>query len=126
EAFAAGTSAAMTPSPSSSKARSSTAKSTLPFFPTTTISTSRWFLSATACENVGILNEGGPNPHAQGTFPSSYLQRVQSLVVQLVRAGLSFEIRPFVLGEMPNSHFMGKVLFPEGWAVGAGAREIAL
>jgi len=77
-------------------------------------------------ENVGILNEGGPGPHAQGTFPSAYLQRVQSLVVQLVRAGLSFEKRPSVLEEMPNSHFMGKVLFPEGWAVEAGAREIAL
>jgi hypothetical protein len=77
-------------------------------------------------ENVGILNDGSPGRHAQGRFPPAYLQRVQSLVVQLLRAGLHFEVRPGVLTEFPNAHFQGNAIFPEGWAVGAGAREVAL
>lgn len=77
-------------------------------------------------ENIGILNEDGTLPNAQGIFPSAYLQRVQSLVVQLVRAGLGFQDRPVPLTEYPNAHFQGKVIFPEGWAVGAGVREVAV
>lgn len=77
-------------------------------------------------ENVGILNDGSPGRHAQGTFPTAYLQRVQSLVVQLVRAALNFEKRPTLLNEYPNAHFQGKVIFSDGWAVGAGAREVVL
>lgn len=77
-------------------------------------------------ENVGILNEDGTLPNAQGIFPSTYLQRVQSLVVQLVRAGLQFKVRPSILTEYPMAHFQGKVIFPAGWAVGAGVREVAL
>jgi hypothetical protein len=77
-------------------------------------------------ENVGILNKDGTLPNAQGIFPPSYLERVQSLVVQLVRAGLDFEDRPRVLTDFPNGHFQGKVIFPTGWAVGAGEREVVL
>lgn len=77
-------------------------------------------------ENVGILNEGGPGPYAQGIFPPAYLQRVQSLVVQLIRAGLSFEDRPVPLTEYSTAHFQGKVIFPKGWAVGASAREVVV
>lgn len=75
-------------------------------------------------ESIGILNDGSPGPQAQGTFGPKHLQRVQSLVVQLVRAGLSFEKRPVVLRETSKSHFIGKVLFPDGWAVGANAKEV--
>lgn len=77
-------------------------------------------------ENVGILNEGGPGPYAQGIFPPAYLQRVQSLVVQLVKTGLRFQVRPTILTEFPNAHFQGKVIFPAGWAVGANAKEVAV
>lgn len=77
-------------------------------------------------ENVGILNDGSLGRHAQGRFSSTYLERVQSLVVQLVLAALRFEDRPTVLTEYPTAHFQGKVIFPEGWAVGAGAREVAI
>lgn len=77
-------------------------------------------------ENVGILNDGSPGRHAQGTFSPAYLQRVQALVVQLVRAGLRFEERPAILTDFINGHFQSKVIFPDGWAVGAGARIVAL
>ena len=74
-------------------------------------------------ESVGILNEYGSLPNAQGIFPAAYLQRVQSLVVQLLRAAQNFEELPLVLTEFPNGHFQGKLIFPKGWAVGADARE---
>ncbi|CAM5469902.1 hypothetical protein [Rhodanobacter lindaniclasticus] len=74
-------------------------------------------------ENVGILSDGSPGPHAQGSFPQAYLRRVQQLVVQLVRAGLDLSDRPSVLVEYSNAHFQGKVIFSEGWAVGAAAAE---
>lgn len=77
-------------------------------------------------EAVGILNDGSPGRHAQGRFPSDYLERFQSLIVRLIRAGLNFEERPSVLRETPGSRFMGKVVFPNGWAVDAGAREVAI
>lgn len=77
-------------------------------------------------ENVGILNENGTLPNAQGIFPSAYLQHVQALVVQLVRVGLHFQKRPALLTEYADAHFQGKVIFPAGWAVGASAREISL
>jgi len=77
-------------------------------------------------EAVGILNDGSPGRHAQGRFPSEYLVRVQSLIVRLIRAGLSFEERPSALRETPKSRFMGKVVFPNGWAVDAGAREVVI
>lgn len=37
------------------------------------------------------------------------------LVVQLVRAGLEFDDPPTVLDQTETSHFMGKVVFREGW-----------
>ena len=77
-------------------------------------------------ESVGILNDGSPGRHAQGIFSAAHLERVQSLVVQLIRAGLHFQERPAVLTDFVNGHFQGKVIFPAGWAVGAGAREVAL
>lgn len=77
-------------------------------------------------ESVGLRNEDGPGPYAQGIFSPAYLEYVQSLVVQLIRAGLRLEDRPAVLTEYPDAHFQGKVIFPVGWAVNAGAREIAV
>jgi hypothetical protein len=77
-------------------------------------------------ENVGILNDGGPGPQAQGIFSADYLQRVQSLVAQMLRMVLKLEDRPVVLTEYPDANFQGKVIFPEGWAVGAEAREVTL
>ena len=51
------------------------------------------------------------------TFDVGELKTIQSLILQLVKAGLEFEPRPFVLSEHPDSHFQGKVLFRDGWAL---------
>lgn len=67
--------------------------------------------------SVGIPNEPGEQGLlARGAYTQAQLKIVQSLVSQLVNAGLKFEDRPSVLRESPKSHFMGKILFREGWA----------
>lgn len=67
--------------------------------------------------SVGIPNEPEEQKLlARGAYTQAELKVVQSLVSQLVRAGLSFENRPSLLRETPTSHFMGKILFREGWA----------
>lgn len=63
-----------------------------------------------------IENVGNPHANARGTYTETQLKLVQSLVVQLIQAGLHFEERPSVLRESLESHFLGRVLFREGWA----------
>lgn len=77
-------------------------------------------------ESIGILDDGTPEPQAQGSFAPTHLQRVQTLVVRLVRAALQFENRPLALHEYPHAHFQGKVIFPARWAVGADAAEFSV
>ena len=77
-------------------------------------------------ESVGLINEGGPGPYAQGIFSPAYLECVQRLVAQLIRAGLRVEDRPAVITEYPDARFQGKLIFPVGWAVHAAASEIAV
>lgn len=62
-------------------------------------------------ENVGI-----PEPSSRGAYTEAELQIVRSLIMRLIEAGLKFELRPTILRETSKSHFMGKIVFREGWA----------
>lgn len=74
--------------------------------------------------NIEIVSFGLPGEIFAGSSPASWiaftekdLRIAQSLIIQLVRAGLGLEDRPFVLEEFPNAHFMGRVIFRDGWAL---------
>lgn len=49
---------------------------------------------------------------------------IQSILVGLIAQGQKMAERPNVLMEYPNSHFMGEVLFHDGWAL-VGQQEIS-
>lgn len=77
--------------------------------------------------NVEIISFGFPSEIFAGSPPGSWkaftvdeLQTVQVLILQLIRRGLGFEDRPSPLDELPNSRFMGKVIFRDGWALQDG------
>ena len=61
-------------------------------------------------ENVGI-----PEPTSRGAYTKAELDIIRSLIVQLIRAGQRFDEKPLLLMETPKSHFMGKIIFREGW-----------
>lgn len=61
-------------------------------------------------ENVGISE-----PTSRGAYTRAELETVRSLIVQLIRAGQQFEEKPLLLMETRKSHFMGKIVFREGW-----------
>lgn len=48
-------------------------------------------------------------------FTSEEISTIQTLIVQLIAAGTHFSDRPSLLNEYPNAHFMGEVLFRDGW-----------
>lgn len=50
-------------------------------------------------------------------FTEHELRTVQELVLQAVQVWRSLEKRPFFLTESPTSHFMGEVIFRDGWAL---------
>jgi hypothetical protein len=50
-------------------------------------------------------------------FSPRELQRIMSLVVQLVRATDQSDDKPFVMSSDSESRFMGQVIFREGWAL---------
>lgn len=50
-------------------------------------------------------------------FTAAEIGIIQTLIIQLVAAGLHFIDRPYVLNEYPNAHFMGKVIFKDGWVL---------
>ena len=60
---------------------------------------------------------GMPMLAACHVFSAAEINTVQRLIVQLVAAGMKFTDRPNVLMEFPNAHFMGEVLFRDGWAL---------
>lgn len=67
--------------------------------------------------SVGIPNEPGVQGLlARGAYTQEQLKAAKSLVSQLIVAGVHFEDRPSVLRESPHSHFMGEIVFCEGWA----------
>lgn len=77
-------------------------------------------------EHVGMPRPAGHDAHARDVSDAETLQRVQSVLARLIRAGLHFEDRPCVLLEYPHARFQGKLIFAEGWAVGAPARAITI
>ncbi|WP_369943673.1 hypothetical protein [Xanthomonas medicagonis] len=50
-------------------------------------------------------------------FSQAQINKVQALIVQLILAGAQFSDRPSLLTEYPNAHFMGQVIFRDGWAL---------
>ena len=48
-------------------------------------------------------------------FTAAEIATIQALVVQLIAAGTRFRDRPSLLREYPNAHFMGQVVFRDGW-----------
>lgn len=50
-------------------------------------------------------------------FTTTEIRIIETLIMQLIAAGKSFVDRPSILTEYPDAHFMGKVLFRDGWAL---------
>lgn len=59
---------------------------------------------------------GMPSTACQ-TFTKAEISTVQTLIVQLIAAGRQFAQRPNLLTEFPTAHFMGEVIFDEGWVL---------
>ncbi|MGH8080644.1 MAG: hypothetical protein ACREP7_08720, partial [Lysobacter sp.] len=62
-------------------------------------------------DDVGI-----PMLDACRTFTAAQIATIYALIAQLIAAGARFEDRPSLLVEYPTAHFMGEVVFREGWA----------
>ncbi len=62
-------------------------------------------------------NVGMPMLGACRIFTAAEIGAIEALIVQLVAAGTRFPDRPALLKEYPNAHFMGKVVFRDGWAL---------
>ncbi|CUJ38200.1 hypothetical protein [Achromobacter sp. 2789STDY5608621] len=77
-------------------------------------------------EHVGMPRPAGHDSHARGVSDGETLQRVQSVLARLILAGLCFEDRPRVLLEYPHARFQGRLIFAEGSAAGAPARELTI
>ena len=58
---------------------------------------------------------GMPMPGTCQIFTAEEISTIQTLIVQLIAAGTTFSDRPYLLNEYPNAHFMGEVLFRDGW-----------
>ncbi|MBD7920887.1 MULTISPECIES: hypothetical protein [Xanthomonas] len=48
-------------------------------------------------------------------FSQAQVNTIQALIVQLIAAGTKFPNRPSILTEYPTAHFMGQVIFRDGW-----------
>lgn len=62
-------------------------------------------------------NVGMPMLGTCRIFTAAEISAIEALIVQLVAAGTLFPDRPALLKEYPNAHFMGKVVFRDGWAL---------
>ena len=60
---------------------------------------------------------GMPMLESCQTFTMAQATIVEALVTQLIDAGTRFVDRPPVLAEFPHAHFMGKVIFRDGWVI---------
>lgn len=58
-----------------------------------------------------------PDPRQCATFSPAELRDVQSLVTQAVPAWRLLENRPIIVRESARSHFMGEIIFRDGWAL---------
>lgn len=66
---------------------------------------------------LGKENVGEAPFDARQPLTLAQLETARILLVGLVQKGLSFAERPRVLTEYPDSRYMGKVLFRDGWAL---------
>lgn len=60
---------------------------------------------------------GMPMLGSCGVFTIAEIHAIQTLIVRLITAGRHFSNRPTLLNEYPNAHFMGEVLFKDGWVL---------
>ena len=61
------------------------------------------------------IEVGMPGAEAREIFTPYEEETARSLVTQLIQTGLQFELPPSPLNQTANSHFMGKIIFQEGW-----------
>lgn len=48
-------------------------------------------------------------------FTATQASIIHTLIAQLIAAGIHYPNRPSILNEYPDAHFMGQVLFRDGW-----------
>jgi len=58
---------------------------------------------------------GMPMLGACRVFTATEAGTIQALTAQLIAAGIQYSDRPSLLNEYPDAHFMGQVLFRDGW-----------
>lgn len=63
---------------------------------------------------------GSPMPGLCKAFTADELVVVQELIIKLVQCGAVSDEKPVVMYEDSEAHFMGKVIFREGWALSIG------
>lgn len=56
-----------------------------------------------------------PGPGTRETFTPDEEAVARAMVVALVHAGLKFIDPPTILDETEDSHFMGEIIFQDGW-----------
>jgi len=64
-------------------------------------------------ERIGSV--GMPMLGTCRVFTVAEIATIQSLIVQLITANAGFRKKLALLVEYPNSHFMGQVVFRDGW-----------
>jgi len=68
---------------------------------------------------------GMPMPGTCEVFTLAEVGLVEALAAQLIAAGTRFAERPTLLVEYPNAHFMGEVLFRDGWILARDERAVS-
>jgi len=58
-----------------------------------------------------------PFPSARAKFTPADLEVMQLLICSLIEAVSKAAEKPYIMGEYADAHFMGKVIFREGWAL---------
>ncbi len=69
-------------------------------------------------EDVGMPEIGSTDESGVGVreiFTPTEELAARALVIQLIHAGLKYEFPPSPLRQTETSHFMGKIIFQEGW-----------
>lgn len=61
------------------------------------------------------IEVGMPGTDVREVFTPHEEAVARALVVRLVQAGLKFETPPFQLNQTETSHFMGNIIFQDGW-----------
>ncbi|MBB4125837.1 hypothetical protein GGR77_001108 [Xanthomonas translucens] len=58
---------------------------------------------------------GMPMLGACRIFTATQASTIQTLIAQLIAAGMHYPRRPSLLKEYPDAHFMGQILYRDGW-----------